>query len=96
MDYKEKIGILYKNILRKDLTELVRKYLEALKWISQHATWAAKISQEKVDFAACEIAFQLWCSCLPMAITSSFQLQFAHRLKRWILDFPSFEMVYSM
>ena len=31
-----------------------------------------------------------------MALTSSFQLQFAHYLKRWIADFPSFEMTYSM
>ena len=31
-----------------------------------------------------------------MAVTYSFQLQIAHRLKHWILDFPSFEMVYSM
>ena len=33
---------------------------------------------------------------LQMAITSSFQLQFAHRLKRWTPDFPSFEMRYSI
>ena len=31
-----------------------------------------------------------------MAITSSFQLQIAHRLKHWIVDFLSFKMVYSM
>ena len=28
-------------------------------------------------------------------ISSSFQLQIVHGLKRWILDFLSFEMVYS-
>ena len=37
-----------------------------------------------------------WCDWLPMALTSSFQLRFAHRLKRWIADFPSFETTYSM
>ena len=37
-----------------------------------------------------------WCSCLQMAITSLFQLQFANRLKRWTPDFPSFETIYSM
>ena len=37
-----------------------------------------------------------WCSCLPKAISSSFQLQIVHGLKRWILDFLIFEMVYSM
>ncbi|RVW95436.1 hypothetical protein CK203_028714 [Vitis vinifera] len=31
-----------------------------------------------------------------MAITSSFQLRFANRLKCWTPDFPSFETIYSM
>nr|CAN75826.1 hypothetical protein VITISV_012550 [Vitis vinifera] len=31
-------------------------------------------------------------SCLPKAISSSFQLQIVHGLKRWILDFLSFDM----
>ena len=33
---------------------------------------------------------------LVMAVTSSFQLQIAHRLNKWIVDFLGFEMVYSM
>ena len=37
-----------------------------------------------------------WCDWLLMAITFSFQLRFAHSLKRWIPDFPSFEKTYSM
>ena len=37
-----------------------------------------------------------WCGCLQMAITSLFQLQFAHCLKRWTADFPSFKTTYSM
>ena len=37
-----------------------------------------------------------WCSCLQTAITSSFQLQFMHRLKRWTPDFLRFEMKYSI
>ena len=44
----------------------------------------------------CEIHFSSWCSYLQMAITSSFQLWFAHYLKHWTPDFPSFEMIYSM
>ncbi|KAL6312733.1 hypothetical protein AAG906_015145 [Vitis piasezkii] len=40
----------------------------------------------------CEITSDL----LVTAATSSFQLQIAHRLKHWIVDFLSFEMVYSM
>ena len=39
---------------------------------------------------------QAWSSCLPKAISSSFKLQIVHGLKRWILDFLSFEMVYRM
>ena len=35
-------------------------------------------------------------SRLQTAITSSFQIQITHRLKIWIPDFPSFEMVYRM
>ena len=37
---------------------------------------------------------QAWSSCLTKAISSSFQLQIVHGLKRWILDFLRFEMVY--
>ena len=37
-----------------------------------------------------------WCSCLPKAISSSFQLQIIHGLKLWIFDFLSFQMIYSM
>ncbi|WKA01464.1 hypothetical protein VitviT2T_019745 [Vitis vinifera] len=33
---------------------------------------------------------------LAKAATSSFQLRNAHRLKHWIVDFLSFEMVYSI
>ncbi|RVW57873.1 MLO-like protein 6 [Vitis vinifera] len=50
----------------------------------------AKFSQQKVDSAA------LQSDWLVMAATSSFQLQIAHRLKHWIVDFLSFEMVYSL
>ena len=39
---------------------------------------------------------QAWSSCLPKAISSSFQLQIVHGLKHWILDFLIFEIVYSM
>ena len=33
-----------------------------------------------------------WSSWLLKAISSSFQLQIMHGLKRWIIDFQSFEM----
>ena len=35
-------------------------------------------------------------SCLQMVITSSFQLWFVHRLKRWTPDFLIFKMIYSV
>ncbi|RVW30830.1 Retrovirus-related Pol polyprotein from transposon RE2 [Vitis vinifera] len=34
---------------------------------------------------------EIFASCLPNVISSSFQLQIVHGLKRWILDFLSFE-----
>ena len=37
-----------------------------------------------------------WSDWLAMAVTSSFQLRIVHRLKHWIVDFLSFEMVYNM
>ena len=37
-----------------------------------------------------------WSDWFLMAITPSFQLQIAHCLKNWIVDFPSFKTTYSM
>ena len=61
------------------------------------------ISQPKADFAAITLWFRslrnwpsTWCDQLPMALTSSFQLRFMHRLKRWIFYFLSFETTYSI
>ncbi|WJZ89323.1 hypothetical protein VitviT2T_008549 [Vitis vinifera] len=54
-------------------------------------------SQQKGDFAAlCKMLSSARSDWLAMAATSSFQLRIAHRLKQWIIDFLSFEMVYSM
>ena len=50
----------------------------------------AKFSQQKADSAT------LQSDWLVMAATSSFQLRIAYRLKHWIVDFLSFEMVYSL
>ena len=43
-------------------------------------------------FAKCFLQLRV----IAMAVNSSFQLQIAYRLKYWIFDFLSFEMVYSM
>ena len=40
-------GDLNNKYLKKKSKRVGRKYLEALRWISQHATWAMKISQAK-------------------------------------------------
>ena len=54
-------------------------------------------SQQKGDFATlCKMLPSAWSDWLAMVATSSFQLQIAHRLKHWIVDFLSFEMVYSL
>ncbi|RVW92475.1 Retrovirus-related Pol polyprotein from transposon RE1 [Vitis vinifera] len=54
---------------------------------------AAKFSQQKADSATlCKMLPLAWSDRLAMAVTSSFQLQIVHGLKRWILDFLSFEM----
>ena len=39
----------------------------------------------------CNILPSAWSDLLEMAITPSFQLRIAHRLKHWIVDFLSFE-----
>ena len=49
------------------------------------------ISQPKADFAAVRNLPSTWSDWLPMAVTPSFQLQIAHRLKHWIVDFLIFE-----
>ena len=55
------------------------------------------ISQQKGDFVAlCKILPSTWSDRLAMAVTPSFQLQIAYRLKHWIIDFLSFETSYSM
>ena len=46
-------GDLNNKYLKKKSKRVGRKYLESHRWISQHATWAAKISQaESVHFAS--------------------------------------------
>ena len=69
--------------------------------------WAAKWQScakggFRSSFRNCEMGFGLrnfrsaLRSCFQMAITSSFQLQFMHHLKRWTPDFLRFKTRYSM
>ena len=103
-------GDLNNIYLKKKSKSVGRKYLEALKRISQACKMAVKfcklkvsISQPKVDFAAILLWFRslqnwpsAWYDWLPMAITSSFQLRFMNCFKCWIANFSSFETIYSM
>ena len=55
------------------------------------------ISQQKGDFAAlCKILPSAWSDLLAMAVTPSFQLRIAYRLKHWIVDFLRFKTTYSI
>ena len=54
------------------------------------------ISQPKADFATLQNWLSAWSDLLPMALTSSFQVQFMNHLKRWIVDFLIFKKTYSM
>ena len=54
-------------------------------------------SQQKGDFATlCKMLPSARSDWLVTVATSSFQLRIVHRLKHWIADFLSFEMVYNM
>ena len=95
VSYKDKKGNYIKKIHRK------RSKVESAKTEeNSHHAWAVRIWKVLCEFRTtwrcCANFAQAWSSCLPKAISSSFQLQIVHGLKRWILDFLSFEMVYSM
>ena len=60
------------------------------KWHTSACRWFRKLILQLQNFLS------TWCNCLQMAITSSFQLWFAHRLKRLTHDFSSFETIYIM
>ena len=44
----------------------------------------------------CNILPSAWSDLLAMAVTPSFQLRIAHRLKHWIFNFLSFKTTYRM
>ena len=74
--------------------QLAKWHTCAWRWFHSRET-PCEISQ--VDFISQLWNFRTaWCSCLQMAITSSFQLQLVHHLKRWTPDLPRFEKTYSM
>ena len=73
--------------------KFIQKYL---KW-SQQKQRKIRTTHGLCEFGRCCANFaQAWSSCLPKAISSSFQLQIIHGLKHQILNFLSFEMVYRM
>ena len=70
--------------------------LHCAKWLRSFRSKKTTFSQQKGDFAVVQNFPSAWSDRLSMAITPSFQLRIIHRLKHWIVDFLSFEMVYSM
>ena len=99
-----------KYLKKKNLKESVANIWEYTSGFRKlkHDLWKfcklkVSISQGKVDFASWVLWFRssrnclsTWCSCLQMAITSSFQLRFAHHLKHLTFDFLIFEKIYSI
>ena len=84
----------YLKILIANIGKLQEKFhsKRAAKFRSKRTTF----SQPKADFAAVQNLPSAWSDWLPMAVTPSFQLRIAYRLKHWIFDFLSFETTYSM
>ena len=82
--------------IQKYLKEKISCGVGKTEEISHHAWAGAKLEGVVRISRSCANFAQAWSSCLSKAISSSFQLQIVHGLKRWILDFLSFEMVYSM
>ena len=60
------------------------------------AKWLRNSRSKRLISQPCKNLPSAWSDQLAMAVTPSFQLRIAHRLKHWILDFLSFEMVYRM
>ena len=78
---RRKWGFRHQISEAKNLKNVGRKYLEALRRILQACKMATKfhsmkdtISQPKADFAALRNLPSTWSDRLPMAVTSSFQL----------------------
>ncbi|RVW18736.1 hypothetical protein CK203_098122 [Vitis vinifera] len=57
---------------------------------------AKSFRSKRVISQPCNILPSAWSDLLAMAITPSFQLRIAHRLKHWIVDFLIFETTYSI
>ena len=92
-----------KQIIKKSRSQISgstqEKFHRRTKWLRNFADvqdGCEMISQPKVDCTALRNWPSAWCDRLPMALTSSFQLRFANRLKHWIVDFLIFKTTYSM
>ena len=85
--------------IQKYLQEKISRGVGGTEENSHHA-WVMRILKELCEFLITPCVVRnfrtTWSSWLSKAISSSFQLQIVHGLKRWILNFVSFEMLYSM
>ena len=73
-----------------------RRISQPCKRTAKFCSMKDTILQPKADLAALRNWPSAWSDRLPMAVTPSFQLWIMHHLKRWIANFPSFKMKYSM
>ena len=60
------------------------------------AKWLRNSRNKRLILQPCKNLPSAWSDLLEIAVTPPFQLRIAHRLKHWIFDFLSFEMIYSM
>ena len=60
------------------------------------AKWLRNSRSKRLISQPCKNLPSAWSDLLAMDVTPSFQLRITQRLKHWIVDFLSFEMVYIM
>ena len=61
-----------------------------------YAKWLRNSRNKRLISQPCKNLPSAWSDLLEMAVTPSFQLQIAYRLKHWIFDFLRFQMVYRI
>ena len=97
-----RIGLLQgeERKLHQKIQKKISKVESAKTEENSHHAWVMRILKVLCEFRITPCVVRnfrtTWSSWLPKAISSSFQLQIVYGLKRWILDFQTFEMVYSM
>ena len=92
----KRVGVKYLTITFSHWRKVVQKISHQRKSVRKFSHQGMSMRKFSHQVMSMRNFFLALRSCLQMAITSSFQLQIAHRLKSWTPDFPSFEMIYRM